>query len=80
MSLTMLFCIGYLLPAIVFFVLCCWDEVDTDDELTVAGLMFAILGAIIPIINWLAVCSILNHLNNKRGLISWNFVIYKRKK
>ncbi len=80
MTPTMIFCIGYLLPAIVFFVLCCWDEIDTDDELTIAGLMFAILGAIISIINWLALFSMLDHLNNKYELISWNFVIYKRKK
>jgi hypothetical protein len=80
MTPTMIFCIGYLLPAIVFFVLCCWDEIDCYDQLSLSGLMFAIVCAIVPVINWLAVCSILNHLNNKRELISWNFVIYKRKK
>ena len=80
MTLTILFCIGYLLPAIVFFVLCCWDEIDCCDQLSLSGLMFAIVCAIVPVVNWLSLFSILGHLNNRYDLISLNFVIYKRKK
>ena len=71
---------GYVLPAVVFFVLNCWDSIDCYGELTLADILFGLLGAIIPVINWLALLSILNHINKRYDLISLNFVIYRRKK
>jgi len=76
----MIFYFGYVLPAILFFILCCWDAIDTHDELTIGGFMFAIIGAIIPIMNWVSLGGIINHLDEKYDLIRWDFVIYKRKK
>lgn len=78
--MTMWIIFGYVLPAVVFFVLNCWDSIDCYGELTLADILFGLLGAIIPVINWLALLSILNHLNNKYDLINWDFVIYRRKK
>jgi len=76
----MIFYFGYVLPAILFFILCCWDTLDTHDKLTIGDLMFAILGAIIPIMNWYSAGGIITHLIQKYDLIRWDFVIYKRKK
>lgn len=78
--MTMWIIFGYILPAAVFFVLGCWDEIDCGDELTSVAFLFFLLGAIIPVINWLSMLSILNHLNKKHDLINWDFVIYRRKK
>lgn len=78
--MTTLTIFGYLLPAVVFFVLNCWDEIDCDNELTLGGVFFGLLGAITPVINWLALFSILNYINNKYNLITLNFTIYRRKK
>lgn len=78
--MTMFIILGYVLPAVVFFVLNCWDEIDCNDELTLGGVFFGLLGAIIPVTNWLALFSILNYINDKYNLITLNFVIYRRKK
>lgn len=78
--MTMWIIFGYILPAVIFFVLCCWDEVVCTEKLTVSVLFFVLLGAIIPVINLLGMLSILNHLNKKYDLINWDFVIYRRKK
>ena len=53
---------GYVLPAVVFFVLGCWDEIDCTDEVTLEGVLFSLLGAIVPVINWLSLLSILNQM------------------
>lgn len=78
--MTMWIIFGYVLPAVVFFVLNCCDEIDCDGELTICGVIFGLRCAVFPIINWMCLVSILIHFNTRYQLVKWDFVIFRRKK
>jgi hypothetical protein len=78
--MTMWIIFGYVLPAVVFFVFGCLDEIDCDGELTIGGVIFGLGCAVFPIINWMCLISILIHWNTRYQLVKWNFVICRRKK
>lgn len=78
--MTMWIIFGYALPAVVFFVLACLDEILCTDELTIGAVIAMLVVAVIPFVNIGSLISISNDLIKKYDLINWDFVIYRRKK
>lgn len=70
---------GYVLPAVVFFVLNCWDEILCTNKLTLGDILAILVISLIPIWNILCVIGISDHFIKKYDLINWDFVIYRRK-
>lgn len=71
---------GYVLPAVVFFVLACLDEILCTDELTIGTVIAILVTAAIPVINIASLISLSGHFIKEYDLINWDFVIYRRKK
>lgn len=83
-EIQMFFYFGYVLPAILFFILNCWDEIYCSGVLTVRDVVGTLVFSVIPLLNLISFFAISWHLFTKHvaipDLINWDFVIYRRKK
>jgi hypothetical protein len=83
-EIQMFFYFGYVLPAILFFILNCWDEIYCSGVLTLRAVLWSLGCSIVPLLNIAFFFGISWHLFTKHitvsDFINLDFVIYRRKK
>jgi hypothetical protein len=83
-EIQMFFYFGYVLPAILIFILNCWDEIVGTDTLTLRAVLRSLGFSIVPLLNLVFFFAISWHLILKYDVlpkfITLDFVIYRRKK